>query len=581
MKSRYAQIFQLLRPYRFSIALAVLLSLLPAYFQVWLPFLLGKSIDLGLVAKDLRMFFLMSGLFTAVYLLMFVIESLTNFFLIRFGLKILVEYRTWLLSRILSYRMDFFDRISAGKLSTRLTNDINSLQELFSSALIVLIGNSILILGVALAMLLLNWRLALVAFLVMPGLYFLIRYFHIRMRRRTGFMRKSLSGLNSYIGESFSGLSDIRGLGARNYNRRRFVRLSQKYADKHRAAAREYAIFNPSSFFLTSIMNILVLMYGAWAYSNSWMSLGEILAFLTYVNFFAWPIQEFTEKFSVLQEALAAVDRLMEVSQHEPEENRGQLDFQDFQTIEFRQVSFRYRQTENWAVQDLSFKANKGEKIAFIGESGGGKTTTCSLLMRFYDVSSGSILIDENPIQSFELSSLRKNIGWVAQDVSLFSGSLRENLRFFDPDISDDRIWRLLEIIQLKDWVQSLPGGLDEPLTERASSISSGQRQLISLARALLPQPKIFIFDEATSHVDSHTEYMLQQALENLWQSSEFKDMTGFIIAHRLSTIQRCDRIYVFRNGKILEDGTFQELMNLKGCAHLLQQKQYGEVLTG
>jgi ATP-binding cassette subfamily B protein len=575
MKGSLFKVFRLLSPYRKAIYLGIFLTLLPAGLKIFIPYLLGRTIDLGISGKNIDVFYYFCALFLGAQVFIFLIQSFTNFFLIRLGLKVLVDYRTELLEKILSFKINFFDSHPAGKISTRLTNDVNSLQELFSSALIVLVGNLFLIFGVLVAMFFLNWELALVTLIITPGLIYLMKAFQYRMRRRFGFMRKSLSALNSYSGESFTGIEDIRGLGARIENRNEFERFSSKYADRQLGASREYAVFNPMTYFVTSLMSIFVLLYGSWAYVKGEMTVGEIAAFLTYANFFAWPLQELAEKYSVLQQALAAVDRLMEIVDHPTEENRGTKDFRDFQSIQFQDVSFQYSTHEKMVLKKVSFEIRRGEKIAFIGETGAGKSTTCSLLMRFYDPSSGSIRFDQNDLHEFEISSLRRRVGWVSQDVMLFAASLRDNLCFFQKDIPDAEIWRFLEILQLADWVRSLPQGLEEPVSERATSLSAGQKQLISIARALLPKPSIFIFDEATSHIDSQTEFLVQEALENLWRMNEFEKTTGLIIAHRLSTIRRCDRIFVFKDGEILETGSFDELMKLQGYAFSLQQKQY------
>lgn len=575
MKGSLFKVFRLLSPYRKAMYFGVVLTLIPSGLKVFIPYLLGQTIDAGISGKNLHLFYYYCGLFLGAQILVFLIQSFNNFFLIRLGLRVLVDYRTELLEKILSFKINFFDSHPSGKISTRLTNDVNSLQELFSSALIVLVGNLFLIFGVLVAMFILNWELALVTLIITPALVYLMKAFQYRMRRRFGFMRKSLSSLNSYSGESFTGLEDIRGLGARGVNRKEFEKFSTKYAGRQLGASREYAVFNPMTYFVTSLMSIFVLLYGSWAYVRGTMTVGEIAAFLTYANFFAWPLQELAEKYSVLQQALAAVDRLMEIVDHPAEENSGKKAFRNFDKIQFQDVSFRYSEKEKLVLNKVSFEIKRGEKVAFIGETGAGKSTTCSLLMRFYDPTTGNIKVDGENLESFDLFSLRRQIGWVSQDVMLFASSLRDNLCFFQKDISDEKIWKFLDLLQLSDWVRSLPEGLEEPVSERAASLSAGQKQLISIARALLPSPSLFIFDEATSHIDSQTEFLVQEALENLWVMNEFKKTTGLIIAHRLSTIQRCDRIFAFKDGSIVESGSFEELMDLKGYTYSLQQKQY------
>lgn len=577
MSAAFTQVFDLLKDYRKQIGLGVFLCLLPAYFQVWLPLLLGKAIDEGISQNNHQLFVQIAALFLGIQFLLFFLQYLTNYFLMNFGFNILVQYRTQLLEKILSYKMPFFDRLPAGKISTRLSNDVNSLQELFSSALVSLIGNFVTVVGVSVAMLVVNWKLGLFALSIAPAILFLVKFFRKRIRRRVGFMRKTMSNLNAYAGESFGGMTDVRGLGARIENQKEYETGSNKLARRHYQAGRENSLFNPLIFLMTSIMNVSVLFGGVLLYQRGQVSVGDIAAFLTYVNFFAWPMQELAEKFSVLQQSLGAVDRLVEVSSGDPEKSLNEKEFERFHTLRFENVNFSYEAVADPALKQINFQVKRGQKIALIGETGAGKTTTCSVLMRFYEPTEGKILFDSEDYRNFNLQSYRSSIGWVSQDVFLFSTTLRENLRFYNEEISDEEIWNLLELLELKEWAKKLPGGLDYEIHERGSSLSSGQRQLLSLARALLPKPKILIFDEATSHIDSQTEYAIQESLERLWKTKDFQEITAFVIAHRLSTIRRCEEVLVFKNAQIVERGSFEQLMKQKGYAYELQQKQFRE----
>jgi ATP-binding cassette subfamily B protein len=568
------QLLDLLRPYRKEMGLCFFLSLLPAYFTVWNPYLIGRLIDEGLVAGSWPTLVQFACLVLFAKTALSVLNVFVNYCLSAFGLQILVDYRDQLLSRILKYPISFFDKMSSGKLTTRLTSDINSLQELFSSALVPLIGSLFLLSGILIGMFLINWRLALLSALVVPLLVLVTVVFHDRIRRRFGFMRQSVSALNSFAGESFSGSRDLQVFGALEMNRSEFDRYSIKLQKRNTEAVREYAFYNPIVPFITALMDVSILAYGSYQTLHGTMTVGEVVAFLAYASHFGWPIRDFAEKYAVLQQALASVDRLLEVQSHRVELDLGGLEFSPG-TIEFENIEFSYEKNSAPAITGVNFLVQPGEKIALLGETGSGKTTTCSLLMRFYEPTKGIIRVGGKDIRDFSLESYRKNFGWVSQDVVLFSQTLRENIRFYHEGISDRDLWEILEHVQLKDWALDLPLQLDEPLSERGSAFSSGQRQLLSLARALVHKPKILIFDEATSYIDSQTEFKVQQAIERLWELPQFFGMTGFFIAHRLSTLRKCDRMLVYKGGHIVESGTYTELMDLQGYAAKLYREQF------
>lgn len=547
----------------------------PAYFAVWGPFLIGEGVDQGVRSNDFFVLCLIAGLYLFVELCLAASRFVANYSMMSFGLQILVDYRSFLLSRILSFRFSYFDRVPSGRLSTRLTSDVNHLQEFFSNAVVALLGNSMLLIGVSVGMLLINWKLGLAALCIVPFLLWASKYFYTRIRRRFGFMRTAVSNMNAQVGESITGIRDIIGLGARQSVNKEFEKNSDKLRSRWLEAVNEYGTYNPIINFITSMMSVVILAVGSLLYFRGDMSLGEIVAFLGYSSYFTWPLHELTEKFSIFQQAMASVDRLVEISNDQPEEDLGEKALGSFSRIQFENVSFSYRSDLDAAVKNLSFEILAGDKIALLGETGSGKSTTCSLLMRFYSASQGQILVDSTPVQDFDLKNYRERISWVSQDVTLFSESLRENIRFFDSQVPDEAIWEALHLVQLDSWVHSLSGQLDFKLTEQGASLSSGQRQLISLARAIVKKPRILILDEATSFIDSRTENMLQQALERLWETEAFKGMTALFVAHRLSTLRKCNRLLVFRDGRIVESGSFEDLMKQDGYAASLYRRQF------
>lgn len=573
-KTAGGQVLMLLRPYRWHVLISVFLVILPGYFTVWQPYLMGRLIDDGVLAKDISLLWKFGLLILSIKVCLFLFNSGVTYCLSAFGLQILVDYREKLLNKILHYPTKFFDSHSAGTLTTRLTSDVNSVQELFSTALVPLIGNIFMVIGVFVSMFIINWKLALVASTVLPFLIWLNVVFDERIRRRFGFVRKTISNMNSFASEALAGSRDIRALAATEAMSAELESFSNRLRTRNVKAVREYALFNPTVPFLTAMMDVLILIFGGFQVAAGTMSVGEVVAFLGYASLFAWPIRDFAEKYTVLQQALAAVDRLVEVSSHDIEANEGRLILSTSPSIEFKGVQLTYNRTTKPALREIDFRVEPGAKVALIGETGSGKTSTCALLMRLYEAEKGEILLNGKRIQDYELKAYRSQLGWVSQDVFLFSQSLRENLRFYGSS-SDQEIWKALERVQLKSFVERLPGQLDAVLLERAAALSSGQKQLLSMARALLRKPKILIFDEATSAVDSLTEFTLQRALERLFNSDELKSTTCFFIAHRLSTIRRCDQMFVYRHGQIVERGTYEELMNLNGYAASLFREQF------
>jgi ATP-binding cassette subfamily B multidrug efflux pump len=566
------KVLSLLRPYRGHVGVAIVLVLLPAYFTVWTPYLFGMLIDEGLALKNWPVTFQLALAVLGIKIMLFLLNAFVTYSLSLLGLQILVDFRDQLLRKVLSYPISFFDKMSSGRLTTRLTSDVNAVQELFTTALVPLIGNSFMLAGVTVAMFVLNWKLALLSMSIIPVMVWLTVIFHVRIRRRFGFQRQALSSMNSYAADILSGARDVRNLSASSSVQSGFTAHSRRLAKRFTQAVREYALLNPAVPFVMAVMEVLVLGFGGWMVYRGSMTMGQVVAFLGYVTYFNWPIRDFSEKYSVFQQAMASVDRLLEISDLAGEVDEGVGEISGPIHVSFHKVGLTYQGTQRPALQNISFDVKAGQRVALIGETGSGKTSTCSLLMRFYEPSEGRIEINGADLKNYSRHTLRSQLGWVSQDVFLFSMSLRENLAFYG-HVDDSEIWKVLELVQLKSWASRLPNGLDEILAERAAHLSSGQRQLLSLARALLRKPRLLIFDEATAYIDSNTEWQIQRALEGLWNSPEYSEMTVFVIAHRLSTVRRCDQMLVYRGGEIVEKGSFDELMALQGyAAHLFDE---------
>jgi len=563
MKSKsIQQLFNLLSAFRPHLFVGSFLALLPAYFSFWTPYLLGRLVDGALLPKDLEYGRYICLILAFTIFCQTVFSFLVNFLFIRLGLKVLVDYRLSLIQKLFGFRISFWDRISSGKLSTRLSSDVNSLYDFFSGAMVSLIGNFAVLLGVFAFLFFIEWRLSLVVTIFIASLIFITVFFNNRIRRKFGFSRKALTQMNSITGEALMGVRDLKGLGATKFFRDEFDLWASKQVQRHFSAVREYAFYQPLMALSMALLNSAVLVVGGYFVLQKQMTLGELVIFLGYTQFFAGPLQEFSEKITVFQQALASVDRLVEISSGEVEAPAGMLKLEKIETIEFRDLDFYYPGATQSSLTGLSFLVKGGEKIGLVGETGAGKSTICSLLMRFYDASSGQILVNGEEIGSYDLKAWRSQLAWVSQDVQLFSASLRENVRFFDLKIEDQEIWSALETVQLAGWVRQLPEGLDTRFSQKASKLSSGQRQLLSIARAICVRPKILVLDEATAYIDSTTEYGFQKALEALWMSRDFLGVTTFVVAHRWSTLRKCDKILWMKDGRLHKLTKFDELQS-------------------
>lgn len=563
MKLRSAyQLLLLLKQYRAALLVGVVLSLLPAYFHLWTPYLIGRFVDDVLVSESWSLLSAYAGIFIFVVSCTFFFGLVVNYLMILLGLRVLVEYRFELVQKLLRFRVPFFDRWSSGTLSTRLTSDVNSLNEFFSTAMVSLIGN-ILLIGAILGLLFyLDWRLTCIIVSVLFVLGGLTAVFHRRIRRRFSFSRKTLGHFNALLGDYILGRRDLDGLGSLDHIRNEYSRWSAKHVSRQLRGVREYSIYQPTMAFFISIQNLLILGVGGWFVIDRQMSIGELVSFLAYANYFGWPLQEFAEKVTVFQQALAAVDRLVELQAGEPESTQGDESLHVFSQLEFKDVSFRFQSAQTLSLDQVNWQLKAGEKIGIVGETGAGKSTLCSLIMRFYEPTSGRILVDGKDLQSVRLADWRAGLAWVSQDVQLFSASLRENIRFFDPSVSDERVLEALRIAQLEDWYRGLENGLDSIIAEKGAELSSGQRQMISIARAACARPRILILDEATAYIDSSTEWQFQKALEVLWASDLFQSITVLVVAHRWSTLKRCDRVISLDRGRLEEVGTYEDLLS-------------------
>ena len=488
----------------------------------------------------------------------------------KMGQQIVYKLREETFTHIHSLSLSFFNITPVGKLVTRVSNDTEAVNELFSTILVKLFKNVVKIIGYAVVMLSINVKMAGISFLLLPLVAILTFVFRHLSRKAYQITRNKITELNTFLSEHISGMKLIQ-IFARE--KEKYSEFEGKSMELYRANFREimtFAIFRPSIYMVSVIAMILVIRTGSLSVLNGNLSLGTLFVFITYISSFFEPIQELSEQLGTLQSSIASAEKIFSVLDVKPEivSPVDPAPVNILGEIEFRHVWFAYEE-ENYILKDVSFVIHPGEKAAFVGATGAGKSTILNLIGRYFDIQKGQILIDGIDIHEIDLDVLRGAIGQVQQDVFIFTGDIKSNISLNNEAISPDDIRRAAEIVNADPFIQKLPHGYDEPVTERGSTLSAGQRQLLSFARTLAYDPKILVLDEATANIDTETETLITQALARLMD-----ERTTIMVAHRLSTIQHADKIIVMHHGEIKESGTHQELLAKDGLYKKLYELQ-------
>ena len=488
----------------------------------------------------------------------------------KMGQQIVYKLREETFTHIHSLSLSFFNITPVGKLVTRVSNDTEAVNELFSTILVKLFKNVVKIIGYAVVMLSINVKMAGISFLLLPLVAILTFVFRHLSRKAYQITRNKITELNTFLSEHISGMKLIQ-IFARE--KEKYSEFEGKSMELYRANFREimtFAIFRPSIYLVSVIAMILVIRTGSLSVLNGSLSLGTLFVFITYISSFFEPIQELSEQLGTLQSSIASAEKIFSVLDVKPEivSPADPAPINILGEIEFRHVWFAYEE-ENYILKDVSFVIHPGEKAAFVGATGAGKSTILNLIGRYFDIQKGQILIDGIDIHEIDLDVLRGAIGQVQQDVFIFTGDIKSNISLNNEAISPDDIRRAAEIVNADPFIQKLPHGYDEPVTERGSTLSAGQRQLLSFARTLAYDPKILVLDEATANIDTETETLITQALARLMDGR-----TTIMVAHRLSTIQHADKIIVMHHGEIKESGTHQELLVKDGLYKKLYELQ-------
>ncbi len=488
-----------------------------------------------------------------------------------FSQKAMNDLRHDVFAHLQKMPVRFFDQNPVGRLVTRVTNDIRTIDEMLASGVITIVQDVILVLTIIVLMLILNWQLALVSFIILPFVLLTINIYKKKTRVVYREVRKHLAALNATLAEHIAGQKIIQLFNQYFHKRDEFAQINQRYFTTSIAQLKLFAFFRPIIHVSSQIAVAFIIWYGGGQILRNVITIGLLMAFTDYVKKLFEPINDFTEKFNLLQGALAGAERIFDLMEQKPEDYRENLgkSIRFDGEVEFNNVWLAYNENE-WVLKDISFKIRAGEKIALVGHTGSGKTSIVNLILGMYPYQRGSIVIDGKALHKYSLADVRKNVGIVQQDVFIFSGDIKENIVLNNHELTDEQIKQVAKYVNADKFIQNLPHKYDEPVMERGATLSTGQRQLIAFARVLAYNPSIFVLDEATSNIDTETEILIQDALQKI-----IKDRTSIIIAHRLSTIQHVDRIIVLHKGEIVEEGSHYELLDNKGLYYDLYRLQY------
>jgi len=561
-----------IKPYKMYVIAAILFNILVAALGPLRPYLSKVAIDNYIMNKDYNGLLLIVAILFASLIIQAIVQYYLTYFTELMGQKIIYDIRIQLFSHVQKLALKYFDKTPVGRTVTRVTNDVDALNEMFSSGVITVFSDIFMLVFIFIFMFSMSWQLTLVTLAVIPFLFYATFLFRKKVREEYRNVRTHLARLNSYMQEHVTGMNVVQMFAKEKQELEKFSSINNDFKNANIKSVFYYAIFFPFVELLSAISISLVIWYASGEIIKGFLTFGILTAFLQYIEMFWRPVRDLSEKYDILQRAMAASERIFNLLDDNtmiknPDQPvilnkvRGE--------IEFKNVWFAYNPGE-YVLKNVSFKINPGETVAIVGATGAGKTSIVNILTRFYDIEKGSITLDGIDIRNLNKKDLRRFISMVLQDVFLFSGTIKSNISLGNKDISDEQIIDAAKTVGADKFIMNLPNKYEEEVKEKGATLSVGQRQLISFARSLAYNPQILILDEATSSVDTETEQLIQNAIEKL-----LVGRTSIVIAHRLSTIQNADKILVMHKGELKETGTHQELLAKRGIYYRLYELQY------
>ncbi len=572
------RLIKYLKPYRGYVVLGIFLSIIISAMEAVRPWFTKYAVDVNIANKDKHGLLITALAFLCLLIIRGFIQYLNAYLTQWIGQKTIFDLRMQIFTHLQTLSIKFFDNNPIGRLITRVTNDVEVLNEMFSSGIVMLFSDVFTIVGILYFMFAMNWELALISLSVLPLLFYGTFLFRKKAREAYRDVRLQIARINTFMQEHITGMivDQIYNREKKSYDN--FTEINAAHRDANIKSIFYYALFYPGVDLISAIAVGLIIWYAGIGALKENISIGTMMAFFQFNEMFWRPIRDLSEKYNIMQTAMASSERVFKLldDQTKIKNPTTSISIEKIQgKIEFRNVWFRYNnedptRQEDWVLKNVSIQINPGETAAIVGHTGAGKTSIINLLCRFYEFQQGEILIDGIDIRSIDIGTLRKQMAIVLQDVFLFSGDIKSNINLGNDSISMDRIKAAARIVGINRFIETLPQQYDSEVKERGATLSVGQKQLISFARALAIHPRILILDEATSSVDTETEILIQQAIKKLLQGR-----TSIVVAHRLSTIQRANKIIVMHKGEIREIGTHQELLALEGIYYKLYRLQY------
>ncbi len=598
-----------LRPYRLQVDIALLAIVLKAGADVLGPLLTMIAVDRYLLPRPVAHTFFdgwlspdplrginqIAGLYVALLCLSFFLEFVQTYLMQWTGQKVMFDLRSQIFRHLQRMHVGFYDKNPVGRLVTRVTSDVDALNEMFTAGVVSIFEDVFVLAGIIVIMLGMEWWLALITFAVLPLIFYATMIFRVKVRDSYRRIRTAIARINAYLQEHVSGIVVLQLFNREQRSYQKFEKINATHMEAFKDAILAHAVYYPVVEVLSAVAIAAVIWFGGGAVLRETVSLGVLVAFMQYAQRFFRPIQDLSEKYNILQSAMASSERVFKLLDTQPEVVSPAVVKrpQGPGRIEFDQVWFAYRTVPaaggraqgngasqpvadstpggpEWVLRDVSLTIEPGETVAIVGHTGAGKTTIISLLLRLYDIQQGAIRLDGVDLREMDLDELRRRFGVVLQDPFLFTGTVEQNIRLGTDWIEDEAVERAAEDVNIADFIRSLPGGFQEKMQERGSTLSTGQKQLISFARALAHNPGILVLDEATSSVDTETELRIRSALSRMVEGR-----TSVIVAHRLSTIQSADKIIVMHKGRVRETGSHQQLLAQRGVYWKLYQLQY------